>query len=109
VFVARFRLQQVADALHVNDAGLQALAVHCDAVAAGVVAATPSPSMGPPIQATSGAVATVYAALDGAITVLSRRAQTTAVKSAAAGSQFAATDAVGARQAAAIGASVSRV
>ncbi|WP_131829071.1 hypothetical protein [Mycobacterium numidiamassiliense] len=99
----------MADALHVNNAGLQALAAHCDAVAASLVATTPPPSMGPAIQATSGAVGTVYAALDGAIIVLSRRAQSTAVKSAAAGSEFAATDAVGARQAAAIGAAVSRV
>ena len=96
----------MADVLHVSDAGLQALSARCDAVAADLVAATPSPSVGLPIQATSGAVVTAYSALNRAITVLSRRAQTSAVKSAAAGTKFTVADTAGARQVAAIAGSL---
>jgi hypothetical protein len=109
MFAPPFRLHQVADVLHVSDAGLQALASHSDAVAVSLMAATPSPSAGLPIQVTSCAVGNVYAALDGAITVLSRRAQTCAIKSAVAGAQFRVTDANGAGQAAAVGVSISPV
>jgi hypothetical protein len=98
----------VADVLHVSDAGLQDLSAHCDAVAADLVAATPSARVGLPAQATSGAVVTAYAALDGATMALARRAQTYSVKSAVAGAQFALTDSLGARLAAAIGASMSK-
>jgi hypothetical protein len=99
------KLGDVAD-LRVSDAGLQALAAHCEMVSADLVAATPLPSVGLPVQATSGAVGAADAALGGAITVLSRRAQTSAVKSAVAGAQFAMTDTAGAQQAAAIGNSI---
>jgi hypothetical protein len=99
----------VADVLRVSNEGLQILAAHCDEVSAGLVAATPSPSVGRPNQATSGAVGTCYAALDGVITVLAGRAQTSAIKVAAAGTEFAGTDSAGAQQVAGIGASVTQV
>lgn len=99
----------MADVFRVSDAGLQVLAAHCEMVSAELVAATPLPSVGLPIQATSGAVSAAHAALDGAITVLARRAQTSAVKSAVAGAQFATTDAAGAQQVATIGASIPQV
>ena len=99
----------MADVLRVSDEGLQVLAAHCEKVSAELVAATPLPRVGLPIQATSGAVGAAHAALDAAITVLARRAQTSAVKSAAAGAEFATTDAVGAQQAAAIATSIPRV
>jgi hypothetical protein len=99
----------VADLLRVSNAGLQALAAHCEMVSAELVAATPLPSVGLPIQATSGAVVAAHAALDAAITVLSRRAQTSAVKSAVVSAQFAMTDTAGAQQAAAIVSSISQV
>jgi hypothetical protein len=92
----------VADVLRVSNEGLQLLAAHCDAVSAGLAAATPLPSFGPPIQATSGAVGAVYAALDGAITVLAGRTQATAVKAALAGTEFAASDGAGAQAVAAV-------
>jgi hypothetical protein len=98
----------MADVLQVSDAGLQVLAAHCETVSAESVAATP-PRVGLPIQATSGAVGAAHAALDGAIAVLAQRAQTSAVKSAVAAAQFATTDAAGAQQAAAIGASLPQV
>lgn len=99
----------MADVLQVSDAGLQVLAAHCETVSAELVAATPPPRVGLPIQATSGAVGAAHAALDGAIVVLAQRAQTSAVKSAVAGAQFATTDAAGAQQAAAVGASLPQV
>lgn len=70
----------MSDVLRVSEAGLQVLAAHCEMVSAGLVAATRLPSAGPPMQATSGAVGAAYAALDGAISVLAGRAQTSAVK-----------------------------
>jgi hypothetical protein len=98
----------VADVLRVSDEGLQALAAHCEMVSAALVAATPLPRVGLPIQATSGAVGAAHAALDKAIGVLSARAQTSAVKSAVAGAQFAVADTAGAQQAAAVGHSISQ-
>jgi hypothetical protein len=56
--------------LRVSNEGLQVLAAHCDAVSAGLVAATPLPSLGLPVQATSGAVGSAYAALDEVNTTL---------------------------------------
>jgi hypothetical protein len=99
----------VADVLRVSNEGLQILAAHCDEVSAGLVAATPSLSVGLPNQATSGAVGTCYAAVDGVITVLAGRAQTSAFKITAAGKEFAVTDSAGAQQVAGIGASVTQV
>jgi hypothetical protein len=99
----------VAGVLRASNKGLQILAAHCDEVSAGLVAATPSPSVGLPNQATSGAVGTCYAGLDGVITVLAGRAQTSAVKVTAAGTEFAVTDSAGAQQVADIGASVTQV
>jgi hypothetical protein len=104
-----FRIGEVADALRVSNEGLQVLAAHCDAVSAGLVAAAPLPSVGLPNQATSGAVGAAYAALDGVITTLAGRAQTSAVKVAAAGAGFVATDSAGAQSVAAIGASIDQV
>lgn len=97
------------DVLRVSNEGLQILAAHCDEVSAGLAAATPVPSAGPPIQATSGAVGAAYAALDGAIIVLAGRAQTSAVKAAAAGTEFAVTDSAGAQEVAAVGAAINQV
>lgn len=105
----RPKLNGVADVLHVTNAGLQVLAAHCEMVSAELTAAIPLPSVGLPIQATSCAVCAAHAALDGAVTVLSQRAQTSAVKSAVAGAQFAMTDAAGAQQAAAVDNSISQV
>jgi hypothetical protein len=99
----------VADVLRVSDAGLQVLAAHCEKVSAELVAATPLPSVGLPIQAKSAAVGAAHAAVDATITVLALRAQTSAVKSAVAGAQFAMTDAAGAQQAAAVGNSIPNV
>jgi hypothetical protein len=104
----RLKLGDVAVVLLVSDAGLRVLAAHCEMVSAELVAAT-LPSVGLPIQATSAAVGAAHAAVDATITVLGRRAQTSAVKSAVAGAQFAMTDAAGAQQVAAIGASLSQV
>jgi hypothetical protein len=98
----------VADALRVSDAGLEALAAHCEMVSAQLVAATPLPSVGLPVQATSVAVGAAHAAVGEVITVLSRRAQTNAIKSAVAGAEFAMTDAAGAQQAAAIATSIPK-
>jgi hypothetical protein len=109
VFAGRFTIHQVADVLHVSNPGLQALALHCETVSTELVSAAPMPSVGLPVQATCGAVGAAYAALNGAIGVLARRAQTSAVKAAAAGTEFAIADAAGARQITAIGASVNRV
>jgi hypothetical protein len=99
----------VADVLRVSDAGLQALATHCEKVSAELVAATSLPSVGLPIQATSAAVGAAHAAVADVITVLSGRVQTNAVKSAVAGAQFAMTDAAGAQQAAAVTTSIPKV
>jgi hypothetical protein len=99
----------VADVLGVSDAGLQALAAHCETVSAGMVAAAPVPSVGLPIQATSGAVGAAHAAVEEVITALAERAQTSTVKSALTGAQFATTDAAGAQQAAAVGNSIPQV
>ncbi|MCV7029076.1 hypothetical protein [Mycobacterium sherrisii] len=96
----------MADVLQVSDEGLQVLAAHCEKVSAQLVAATPLPRVGLPTQATSGAVGAAHAALGGAIVVLARRAQTSAVKSAVAGAEFAMTDTNGAQQAAAIAPSI---
>lgn len=85
------------------------LAAHCGKVSAELMAATPPPRIGLPIQATSGAVGAVHAALGAAIAALARRAQASAVKLAAAGAEFALTDANGAQQAAAIGDSIPQV
>ncbi|MEM6109754.1 hypothetical protein AAHS21_26485 [Mycobacterium sp. 050272] len=99
----------MADVLRVSDEGLQALAAHCETVSAELVAATPLPKVGLPIQATSGAVGATRAAVGGVIAKLAQRAQTSAVKSAMAGAEFATTDTDGAQQAAAIAASIPRV
>ncbi|MEE3062825.1 MAG: hypothetical protein VYA67_02520 [Actinomycetota bacterium] len=99
----------MADVLRVSDEGLQVLAAHCETVSAELVAATPLPRVGLPIQATSGAVGATHAAVGEVITVLAQRAQTSAVKSAMAGAEFAANDTAGAQQAAAIAASIPRV
>ncbi|WAJ44707.1 hypothetical protein OK015_27005 [Mycobacterium sp. Aquia_216] len=99
----------MAVVLRVSDAGLQVLAAHCEMVSAELVAATPLPSAELPIQATSAAVGAAHTAVDATITVLAQRAQTSAVKSAVAGTQFAMTDAAGAQQVAAISASLSQL
>ncbi|OBA59388.1 hypothetical protein A5647_17120 [Mycobacterium sp. 1100029.7] len=99
----------MADVFEASGEGLQALAAHCTMVSAELVAATPVPRVGLPVQATSGAVGATHAAVDGVITALAHRAQSSAVKSAVAGAQFAMTDAAGARQAAALVASISKV
>jgi hypothetical protein len=99
----------VADVFRVSNEGLQALAAHCERVSAELVAATPMPRVGLAIQATSGAVGVTHAAIDGAIAVLAERAQMSAVKTALASAQFAATDADGAQQAATLGASLPQV
>jgi hypothetical protein len=99
----------VADVLHVSEAGLQALAVHCETVSAALVSAAPIPTVGLPVQATTGAVGTAYAGVIRAVAVLAGRAQTSAVKAAAAGTEFAVTDATGAQQITAIGASINQV
>jgi hypothetical protein len=99
----------VADVLRVSSAGLQVLAAHCEMVSAELVAAAPLPRVGLPIQATSGAVGAAHAAVDATITVLAGRAQTSAVKSAVAGAEFAMTDTAGAQQLGAIGTSISQV
>lgn len=99
----------MAEVLRVSDAGLHALAAHCETVSAELVAATPLPSVGLPIQATSGAVGAAHAAVEKVISALAERAQTSAVKSGLAGTQFAATDTDGAQQAAAVGDSIPRV
>jgi hypothetical protein len=67
----RPKLADVADVLRVSDEGLQALAARCEMVSAALVAATPLPRVGLPVQATSGAVGVAHAALDKAITALS--------------------------------------
>ncbi|WP_096290224.1 hypothetical protein [Mycobacterium ahvazicum] len=99
----------MADVFRVSNEGLQVLAAHCATVSAELVAATPLPRVGLAIQATSGAVGATHAALDEAIATLAQRAQTSALKSAMAGTEFAATDIDGAQQAAALGASIPQV
>jgi hypothetical protein len=99
----------VADVLRVSNEGLQLLAAHCEMVSAELVAVTALPSVGLPIQATSGAVGAAHGAVDGAIAVLSRRAQTSAVESAVAGAEFEMTNIAGAQQAAAIATSIPQV
>ena len=95
--------------LRVSNEGLQALAAHCDAVSASLVTATPLPSAGLPVQATSGAVGAAYAALDSVITTLAGRAQASAVKAAVAGAEFVASDSAGAQSVAALGTSIAQV
>jgi hypothetical protein len=97
----------VADELRVSNAGLQLLAAHCETVSTELIAATPRPSVGLPIQATSAAVGIAYAALSGAVTVLAGRAQTSGIKAAATGGSFVATDDAGARNFAAVNGSIS--
>jgi hypothetical protein len=99
----------MADVLQVSDEGLQVLAAHCEKVSAELVAATPLARVGLLIQATSGAVGATHAALDAAIAVLAQRAQTSAVKSAVAGVEFAMTDTNGAQLAAAVAPSTPQV
>jgi hypothetical protein len=99
----------VSDVLRVSGAGLQALATHCGAVSAGLVAGTPISSARSLNQATSSAVGTAYTALEEAITVLAGRAQASAVMAGMAGTEFAATDSAGAQQVVAIGASTKQV
>lgn len=88
--------------LRVRDQGLQVLAAHCGAVAASLIAATPPASVGLPVQATSGAVGSACAAIDGVITTLARRAQTSATKAALSNGEFIATDGAGAHAVASI-------
>jgi hypothetical protein len=97
-----FRLDEVADVLRVSNEGLQVLAAHCDTVSAALVAAAPLPSVVLPIQATSGAVGSAYAAIGAVVTTLAGRAQKSAVKAALAGAEFVSTDAAGAQTVAAI-------
>ncbi|MEZ0350835.1 hypothetical protein [Mycobacterium sp. pR1184] len=99
----------MADVLRVSDEGLRVLAAHCETVSAELVAAAPLPKVGLPIQATSGAVGAAHAAVTGVIAALAQRAQTSAVKSAMTGAEFAMTDTDGAQQAAAIAASIPRM
>jgi hypothetical protein len=103
---SRFRLRRVADVLQVSSAGLRVLAVQCETVSTALVSAVPMPSVGLPVQATAGAVGTAHAAVIRAVAVLAERAQTSAVSAAAAASEFAVTDAGGAQQVGAIGASM---
>jgi hypothetical protein len=105
----RFRLHRVAGVLHVSEAGLRALAVHCETVSAALVSAEPMPSVGLPVQATTSAVGTAYAGVNKAVAVLAGRAQTSAIKAAVAGTEFAVTDAAGAQLITAIGASIKQV
>lgn len=95
--------------LRVNNAGLEALVAHCEAVAARLVAATPAPIVARPAQATSGAVDAAYTTLGGAVSILARRAQTNAVKAAVASAEFVVTDGVGAQNIATVGVSLDRV
>ncbi|BAX91675.1 hypothetical protein [Mycobacterium shigaense] len=88
----------MAEILRVSDAGLQALAAHCETVSAQLVAAAPLPRVGLPIQPTSGAVGAAHAVVGDVITALARRAKTSAVKAALTGTQFAATDTACAQQ-----------
>ena len=98
------------DVLQVSQEGLQVLAAHCEAAAAGLVAATALPSVGGlPNQATAGAVGAAHAAVGRAVKVLARRGQTTAIKAATAGAEFAVTDDAGARNLAGIGSTAAAV
>ena len=98
------------DVLQVSQEGLQVLAAHCEAAAAGLVAATALPSVGGlPNQATAGAVGAAHAAVGRAVKVLARRGQTTAVKAAKAGAEFAGTDDAAARNLADIGSTAAAV
>lgn len=99
----------MAGVLHVSEAGLRALAAHCETVSAALVSAGPIPSGGLSVQATTSAVATVYAGANEAVAVLAGRAQTSAVKAAGVATDFAVTDAAGAQQIAALGASIKQV
>jgi hypothetical protein len=99
----------VADELRVSNAGLQVLAAHCEMVATELISATPRPSGGLAIQATSAAVGTAYAALSGAVTVLAGRAQTSGIKAATTGGVFVATDGVAAQDIAAVNGSIPGV
>lgn len=82
------------------------MAVQCEKVSAALMSAVPTPSVGLPVQARTGAVGTAHAAVIRAGTVLAGRAHTSAVSAAAAATEFAVTDAGGAQQVGAIGASM---
>lgn len=105
----RFRLHRVAGVLHVTEAGLQALAVHCETVSAALVSPESMPSVGLPVQATTSAVGIAYAGVNKAVAVLAGRAQTSAVKAAAAATEFSVTDAASAQQVGTIGAPIKQV
>jgi hypothetical protein len=99
----------VAGVLRVSEAGLQALVAHCETVSAALVSAQPMRSVGLPVQATDMAVGTAYAGVSTAVSVLARRAQTSAVKGAIAGTEFAVNDAASAQQITAFGAAIKQV
>ncbi|BBY25464.1 hypothetical protein MSTO_56690 [Mycobacterium stomatepiae] len=94
--------------LHVSNEGLQVLAAHCDAVSARFAVATPVPIVGLPFQATSHAVGSAYAVLDGIIATLAGRSQASAIKAAVAGAEFVASDSTGAQSVAALGSSITQ-
>lgn len=92
--------------LQVSNGGLQALAAHCGAVSARLVAATPVPSGGLAIQATAGAVGHADSALVRAVPVLAGRAQTRGADAARAGAEFDTTDDTGAHNLATVSAPI---
>lgn len=96
-------LIEVVDALRVNGEGLQVLAAHCDVVSQSLLAATARPKVGLPVQATSVAVGSAYSAVDEVAAALAGVAQARAVKAAAAGAEFGATDRAGAQDVAVLG------
>ena len=71
---------------------LRALAAHCDSVCAELVGSIPAPSVGPPSQATSAAVATGYTRLSTTTGVLAGRVATTGAKLCTAGVLFVTED-----------------
>ena len=94
--------------LRVSGDGLQAVAAHCAAVAEALLVAAPVPCVGLPVQATSGAVGAAGAAVGGVVTVLAGRVQTRGVNAVQSGAGFVVTDDTGARDIAAVGASIEK-
>jgi hypothetical protein len=76
------------DQLKASAAGLHVLAAHCGTVSAGLVTATPAPRVGLPIQATSPAVGSAYAALGAAAAVLAGRMEIYGANLGSAGTDF---------------------
>jgi hypothetical protein len=94
------------DQIEVTTAGLGTLATHCGAVSTGLLTTIPPPRTGPPLQATSAAVATAYAGLGAAAAALAGRIEVTGFHLLLSATDFDLQDHTAAQRLAAVGNSI---